>query len=78
MSLIVVATDFAEESDPAVLTGVSSLNVPVEGPTPEESTDFELERDSVGKMNSSPFSGGFNDSQDIDTLLRKFNQGKDN
>lgn len=75
LSLIVVATDFAEEL-PGVLTGISAPNVPVEGPTPEESPDMSFEFED--KTSSAPFSTGFGDSQDIDSLLRKFNQGRDN
>lgn len=71
VSLIVVATEFAEAPSPAILTGITTPNVPVEGPTPDE-FDFEP------KKSSAPFADGFSDSQDIDTLLRKFNQGKDN
>ena len=80
LSLIVVATDFAEESQPTVLTGVTSPNIPVEGPTPEETLEFDpaSEVDEVSQQPSRvPFTSGFSDSQDIDTLLRKFNQGKE-
>ena len=72
ISLIVVATDFAETPSPSVLTGITTPNVPVEGPTPD---DFDFE---PRQKSSAPFADGFSDSQDIDTLLRKFNQGKDN
>lgn len=73
ISLIVVATDFAEDPAPQILTGVSAPNVrPVEGPTPDD------EFDSEPRQSSAPFSDNFGDSQDIDTLLRKFNQGRDN
>lgn len=75
LSLIVVATDFADES-PNMLTGISAPNVPVEGPTPDESSDNDF--DFGGKSSGATFSEGFGDSQDIDSLLRKFNQGKDN
>ena len=78
ISLIVVATDFAEENGSEVLTGISSPNVPVEGPTPEETVASNVNGGFAEKQNNAPFSSGFSDSQDIDTLLRKFNQGKDN
>ena len=77
ISLIVVATDFAEGPEPGVLTGISSPNVPVEGPTPESSSGTDIDNDF--RMGGSPFSSdGFGDSQDIDSLLKKFNQGREN
>ena len=78
ISLIVVATDFAADPTSRVLTGISSPSVPVEGVIPESDVDAGI--DSDFKTGSTPFaSDGFgDDTHDIDSLLKKFNQGRDN
>ena len=79
LSLIVVATDFEQKPSLGVLTGISAPSIPVEGPEPEPESDTDAAIDGEFRQGSTPFaSDGFGDSQDIDTLLKKFNQGRDN
>ena len=78
ISLIVVATDFEEGPAPGVLTGISAPNLSVDSSIPESDIDANFDSD-FRTGGSTPFaSDGFGDSQDIDSLLKKFNQGRDN
>jgi len=67
ISLIVVATDFAEEDDTPSAPG-SPVNV-----EPEPFASVTVTPTSDGLTGNV----GFSEAQDIDTLLRKFNQGRD-
>ena len=79
ISLIVVATDFAQAPITGVLTGVSApKETPFdEAPAALPETDMAIDVDF--SQNPTPFgSDGFgDDSRDIDSLLKKFNQGKE-
>lgn len=66
ISLIVVATDFAEEEFPSAPSVSSKIEQPVASVTVTPASD--------GLSGSV----GFSEAQDIDTLLRKFNQGREN
>lgn len=75
ISLIVVATDFAEDG-PNVITGKTVPNISADGADLESDADPVIESEF---RTGAPFSSdGFGDSQDIDSLLKKFNQGRDN
>ncbi len=67
ISLIVVATDFAEEDD---MPSIPESPARVE-PEPIASVTVTPTSDGLGG------NVGFSEAQDIDTLLRKFNQGRD-
>ena len=81
LELIVVATDFAERPAGALI-GRSLPKVETESAASDSSAS-DGDSDSIIESDfgtgGAPFaSDGFGDSQDIDSLLKKFNQGRDN
>ena len=69
ISLIVVATDFADEADITPITDITS-NVSAASEPVASVTVTPTSEGLSGNV-------GFSEAQDIDTLLRKFNQGRD-
>ncbi len=73
ISIIAIATDFIDEDpEPVVSIGVNAEAAPSEK-VEEEPVGVPSEAVSAGVRRT-----GFSETQDIDTLLRKFNQGRDN
>ena len=78
ISLIVVATDFAEDG-PRVLTGTTAPHVSADSSDPESDSDPLIDADFRTGSNTPFENDGFGgDTHDIDSLLKKFNQGRDN
>ena len=76
LSIIAVATDFEESS---VKQPAAAQQVKKSAPAEVRQTDDAAQETSEPQENSSSGLGfGFSESQDIDTLLRKFNQGREN
>ena len=71
ISLIVVATDFDEDSEPTPIMGISSADIPAQ---PVASVTVTPTSEGLSGNVGFVESGAVND---IDALLRKFNQGKD-
>lgn len=73
ISIIAIATDFIDEDpEPVVSIGVNAETAPDEK-AEESPVEVPSEAVSAGVRRT-----GFSETQDIDTLLRKFNQGRDN
>lgn len=68
ISIILIATDFAEDEEPVRVSGISSADEPVQAASV---TVMPTSEGITGNV-------GFSDPNDIDALLRKFNQGRDN
>ena len=78
ISLIVVATDFAEDG-PRVLTGTTAPHVSADSSDLESDSDPLIDADFRTGSNTPFENDGFGgDTHDIDSLLKKFNQGRDN
>lgn len=67
ISIILIATDFAEDEEPVQVAGISSADEPVQA----ASVTVMPTSEGLGNV-------GFSDPNDIDALLRKFNQGREN
>lgn len=82
LSLIVVATDFVEEDSPVMKAPVAPTVAPVEkAPAPAEEAAAPAPEPTPTPTPASDGFSGFGsfstDANDMDALLRKFNQGRD-
>lgn len=77
VSIIVVATDFATEA-PAPIKGTAVQSIPVEGPTPRDELPEDDDRSAQDKPGNSQVFDRYGSTSEIDVLLNKFNEGRNN